>query len=128
MDPYLEEIIAEEQGISLKDDQSDGLPNKLFIRMDSIQPFKKIQTSLKSVAKDLNSNDIPFTITPKIHGTNGGFCFNIESEEIWCQSRTNILSESVNNYDFFEFFTKNKDIILDHFMSEYAYNLKKCRT
>ncbi len=125
MNPYLEEIIAEEQGILLKDDQSNGLPNKSFIKMDSIQPFKKIQTSLKSAAKDLNSNDIPFTITPKIHGTNGGFCFNIESEEIWCQSRTNILSESINNYDFFEFFTRNKDILLNHFTAEYSYNLRK---
>ncbi len=121
MNPYLEEIIEEDQGILSEYNYVETLLDKPFVKMDSILPFKKIQTYIKLAAKDLNSNDITFTITPKIHGTNGGFCFDLKSEELWCQSRTNILNENINNYDFFEFFTKNKDTLLNYFQINYVY-------
>ena len=54
---------------------------------------------------------VDFSITTKIHGTNAGVCYS-ESDNLWCQSRENIISTEKDNMGFAWFCEQNKEIVI----------------
>ena len=48
----------------------------------------------------------------KVHGTNGGICFDPKSGELYAQSRNNVLNEKHDNCGFNTFVMNNKDFFI----------------
>ena len=54
---------------------------------------------------------VDFSITTKIHGTNAGVCYS-ESDNLWCQSRENIITVEKDNMGFAWFIEQNKETVI----------------
>lgn len=68
---------------------------------------------------------VEFSITPKAHGTNAGFCYS-EPDSYWCQSRENIITPEKDNAGFAFFCEQNKETlisIIKELAKEHSINL-----
>lgn len=54
---------------------------------------------------------VDFSITTKIHGTNAGVCYS-EPDNLWCQSRENVITVEKDNMGFAWFIEQNKEIVI----------------
>ena len=84
---------------------------KQHISFPSIDQFRNTVKSVKSYC-DYNNVDYPtltFTGTTKIHGSNGGIVYNPATDELWCQSRENIITIEKDNAGFAWFVESRKD-------------------
>lgn len=95
--------------------------NKKMIRFPSIESFRHTIATVNRHAEfqglddegvpiiDVNASrpTIKFTGTVKLHGTNAGVCWN--GEELWAQSRGNIITPQSDNAGFAFFVDSNKD-------------------
>ena len=54
---------------------------------------------------------VDFSITTKIHGCNAGVCYS-EPDNIWCQSRENVITVEKDNMGFAWFIEQNKEIVI----------------
>lgn len=72
------------------------------------------------------SPPLSFKGTVKLHGTNAGVCMNIDTGEIWAQSRKNIITPLGDNAGFASFVEQKKDIfknLFEHILLDH--NVKK---
>ena len=84
---------------------------KQHISFPSIDQFRNTVKSVKSYC-DYNNVDYPtltFTGTTKIHGSNGGIVYNPATDELWCQSRENIITIEKDNAGFAWFVSQRED-------------------
>jgi len=98
---------------------------KKFVRFSDIEGFRHVVYNVNRHAEfeGMDDNDEPimnpsnpkptirFTGTVKMHGTNAGISWN--GEEIWAQSRKNIITPEKDNHGFAFFFETKKDLLLD---------------
>ncbi len=54
---------------------------------------------------------VEFSITTKIHGTNAGVCYS-ELDNLWCQSRENIITPEKDNMGFAWFIEQNRETVI----------------
>lgn len=100
-----------------------------FLEWPSIEQFrhvvKEVRMRAQYVGKDEEGNvivnrdapmpKIKFTGTVKIHGTNAGIGFNPKTEEIWAQSRSQVLGEGNPNFGFWNYVEENKEALKEIF-------------
>jgi hypothetical protein len=87
------------------------------------QPWPKIPSLATYLAtateEDLNELNQPLTLSVKIHGTNAAF--RTDGKEIWCQSRTRIITPMNDNAGFAQWIEGHKSWILDYYhMNDYC--------
>jgi len=99
---------------------------KHLIKMPSISQFinatKDIVHQAKCVGLDDSGNavydasaklpTIKFRGTVKLHGTNASVCYNPETEELWAQSKGNVLTIEKDNAGFASFVKKNEEYFI----------------
>ena len=74
---------------------------------------------------DVEYPTITFSGTVKLHGTNTGICYDTNSEEIWFQSRENIITPEKDNAGFAFFANFIKEDFRNYFeVLEETYNIK----
>jgi len=84
-----------------------------FIKYPSIDQFRNIVKQVKDTCK-YHETALPvltFTGTVKLHGTNAAICFNTETEELWVQSRNNVITPEEDNAGFANYIESNKTAI-----------------
>lgn len=86
-----------------------------FISFGSIPQFRDVVRNTKSW---YDHHQIPndrrkmsFYGTVKLHGTNAGIGYDPDTREIWCQSRSNIITVGDDNAGFAGFVEKNKLVV-----------------
>lgn len=96
-----------------------------LIKYPSIEQFrsivKKVRESTEYQGKDSEGKPIynknveyptlRFFASTKIHGTNASICKDFSTDEVWCQSRENIITPLKDNAGFATFIDKNQDIL-----------------
>lgn len=106
-----------------------------FLEWPSIEQFrhvvKEVRMRAQYVGKDEEGNvivnrdapmpKIKFTGTVKIHGTNAGIGFNPKTEEIWAQSRSQVLGEGNTNFGFWNYVEENKEALKEIFLGHMLY-------
>ena len=90
---------------------------KEHIKFPSINQFR---TTVKNVrdAANWNNAELPtlkFTGTVKLHGTNASIVKDVETQEIWCQSRETIITPDADNAGFAQFVSENMESIYSLF-------------
>lgn len=100
-----------------------------MIKFPSIEQYgttiKNLQFHFQYCGKDENGNAIydktkvlptlTFKGTVKLHGTNAGVSFDVDTGDIWAQSRENIITPMKDNAGFAQFVEKNKDVFIGFF-------------
>lgn len=75
--------------------------------------------------KDLPKPTLTFTGSVKLHGTNGGVCFN-NNDGLWAQSREQVITPEADNAGFAAFVHSNKEVfkrLVDVIATEHKVNL-----
>jgi len=99
---------------------------KTLIKMPSIEQFRSVIHNITEraqyIGKDANglaqynpAAEMPvikFHGTVKLHGTNGGVCYNTESG-LWAQSKGGIISAEKDNAGFAFYVESNKDVFIN---------------
>lgn len=111
-----------------------------FIKYPSIEQFRHIVKNVQLSAKFKGLDDegkpiydetatmpvLKLKGTEKIHGTNAGVCKDIDTGEIWCQSRKNIITAEKDNAGFAFFVESRKELFKEYFdIIQDNYNLEE---
>jgi hypothetical protein len=83
------------------------------VSFPSIEQFRNVIRTVQDRARYHNVSlpTITFTGTVKLHGTNAAVCSYVNPKsEIWCQSRSNIITQQSDNAGFAAYVKANKDV------------------
>lgn len=106
-----------------------------FLEWPSIEQFrhvvKEVRMRAQYAGKDEEGNvivnrdapmpKIKFTGTVKIHGTNAGIGFNPKTDEIWAQSRSQVLGSGNTNFGFWNYVEENKEALKEIFLDQLVF-------
>ena len=81
-----------------------------FVKFGSIDQLRHFVKDMKYYGKDV----VNITGTVKIHGTNAAVGYNIETKELFAQSRNNIITVDHDNAMFAAYVEKNKQFFKEH--------------
>ena len=109
-----------------------------MIKFPSIEQFGTTVRNLKQhfqyVGKDENGKAIydyfkplptvEFVGTVKTHGSNGGFCWDTETDKTWAQSRERFLTVESDNMGF-AFFISSRQELLKDLIKKYFKSINK---
>lgn len=88
-----------------------------FIKYPSIEQFRNIVKEVKYLAgTDHPLPVLEFKGTVKAHGTNAAICYDTNTEELWAQSRNNIITIENDNIGFANYVEDNKKILKNKFI------------
>ena len=88
-----------------------------FKRYPSTEQFRNTVSAVKQWAHK-NGNPIPtltFYGTVKVHGTNGGVGYDVETDTIWAQSRERIITPDNDNAGFATYIYQNEEAFKEFF-------------
>lgn len=100
-----------------------------FQPFPKIEQFRKVAQLVKSrtefVGKDENGKAVrdgeiekptlTFCGTTKLHGTNAGIGYDSKTQQVWAQSRNNVLSEAQHHLNLWHFVQEKKEALIDLF-------------
>lgn len=84
--------------------------NDKFVKFGSIEQFRHFVKNMQYHGNEV----VNLTGTVKIHGTNAAIGYDIESKELFVQSRNNIITVESDNAGFAAYVEKNKQFFKEH--------------